>query len=538
MVSIRSNYPNPALFILVRGDTRVSGSRYRNKKHRHTRLEGYKEIDMSFNFKEFIAKQASKEGLCRTTEGQLDNDGKGPDKLQECQLDKKRVKTPDSTVEKQLDNVRTANPRVASFNSKQFFAKQAAKKSKSLQTTEGQLGNDNDGPTELTDAQLDSGRKEPKPVTIQALLEKSRTGEGQKLTEAMMDDSKSKLVKHRNPETSKGNIPKLEEKRIAAKKVEDEEYEAASETDKGLMLPEVEGKDGLRTASAKGTPRTAQLSSLPTTKEGWLQYIFNSTPAHLMRMLDKMSPEIKADPRVAWAYKQKTGYAITSKGKTPELVNYNPVPEGRMTFPSLIGGSKGTPRIAQFDEPFNIGFLEHDNSNWDDGDQFERIRPDLDSLTRGRRRRTREEIEDEALIDALTRDIEEPSDAELDAIDEVYDTEDDRDDVLPEEEEGGKLDVQEDFIESSVQDISVGSAKMRQIVLSFDEGDFEDEEDVRRRATTHLISKHPSLFSFKVGRNPIEVSKNLTVIMDAGKVTATLPADAFKPKNKSPMQAA
>ena len=251
---------------------------------------------MQFNLKSYLTKSAASD-LNTTTEGQLKNKGKAPASLQEGQLDKSRVGEPKAIAEKQLDGVRSkkdapsstteaqlgnnsesANSttekqlsgnqvggstapvekrlekvREATFNLKTFMAKHAKKNDPSNQVTEGQLGErGKKEPKDLTDAQLDKGRKDTKPVTTQALLEKARTGEADRLVEARLDSSDSKLVKHRNPSASAGDIPKLEEQRIkASKKAEGEKYKPASETDKGLMLPKVDGKDGLKTAAAK-----------------------------------------------------------------------------------------------------------------------------------------------------------------------------------------------------------------------------------------------------------------------------------------------
>jgi len=452
---------------------------------------------MSFNLKGFLAKQAANSSIDQVTEGQLDNNNKNPDKLQENQLDSKRGKVPSSIIEKQLSPTRVKNTtpdvltevqisgqddgpnvtsekqleanredastapvekrldavRESSFNLKNFF--KMADKEESNQLTEGQLGKRKDSNIGvITDKQLEGDRSETKPVTTQALLEKARTGEGQKLTEAMMDESKSSLVKHRNPEVAYGNIPKLEEQRLAHQKSESEKYEAASTTDKKLMLPEVEGKDGLKTAS------------------------INSS-----RM-------------------QKT---------------------------------------AQFDEPFDIGFLERETPGWNESDTFERIRPDVESLASFRARKKREELEDESLIDAVIKDVDVPSDDELSGIDEEIDTDEDdnfvdpaeakkkeKEDVMP----GGKSEVHSDFVETFVQDVDVGTSQVRQITLSFNPDNFENRIDVKDGAVSYLFTKYPSLFSFKVGRNPIEISKTLTIRMDEGKVMATIPTAAFQPKKK------
>lgn len=251
---------------------------------------------MSFNLSKSLSKTAAKTNLDHLTERQLANNGKGPNETAEAQLEKTRSgepkdlaekqldaarinkdapskltesqlsgkdKAPNSTSEAQLDADRTTHSeapvekrldgvRESGFNLKTYLAKRAGKSKKDVSTTEGQLGNKEDGPKDVTEKQLEDGRQDGKVATTEKLLEKARTGEAKILTEGQLDGSTSKLVQHRNAETSAGNINKVEEQRIAAKKAnEKEKYEAASETDPKLMLPEVEGKDGLKTAAVK-----------------------------------------------------------------------------------------------------------------------------------------------------------------------------------------------------------------------------------------------------------------------------------------------
>jgi len=257
----------------------------------------HKENAMTFNLKQSLTKTAAKVNLNELIEKQLSNSGKAPAETAEAQLEKARSGEPKDLAEKQLDKARNSKSatdelieaqldgkgkvptataeaqldagrtthseapiekrldqvREAGFNLQAYLTQKTAKKNKKdVSTTEGQLGNKNDGPKDVTEKQLEDGRNESKVATTEKLLEKARTGAATTLTEGQLDGSKSKLVQHRNAETSAGNINKLEEQRIAAKNTpEKEKYEAASETDKKLMLPEVKGKDGLKTASVK-----------------------------------------------------------------------------------------------------------------------------------------------------------------------------------------------------------------------------------------------------------------------------------------------
>jgi hypothetical protein len=189
-------------------------------------------------------------------------------------------------------------------------------------------------------------------------------------------------------------------------------------------------------------------------------------------------------------------------------------------------------RTAQFEEPFNIGFIERETPGWDETDPFVRMTPDIDRMSRPKRRVNRRDIEDRVLVDRMTRDVREPSESELASIDERPEPVAEPEVLLPEEKEGGKLDLPESFVEASVDDVEVGTAKMRQVVLSFDPDDFDNEQSVIDEASGYMFSKYPSLFSFRVGREPIELSKSMAVSMEEGQVTLTLPVAAFRKKER------
>jgi len=89
--------------------------------------------------------------------------------------------------------------------------------SKDLQQTEEGL---------LADQRTD---KSPN-TTIEAQLEKARTGTAQAVTEKRLDTEKGLFTDHRHQVQAKaGQVPALEAKRLADKPVEDEKYEAANE---------------------------------------------------------------------------------------------------------------------------------------------------------------------------------------------------------------------------------------------------------------------------------------------------------------------
>jgi len=139
-----------------------------------------------------------------------------------------------------------------SFNLKNYLLSLAEKKKDAI-PTESSLrgGKDSKDPTEIFEKQLEPRHKEEEVQPIEKKLEKGRKAAETevKLTEGRLNSSKSKLAVHRNPEAFEGNVPKLEEKRLANKPVEKEKYEAASTTDKKKMWPVMTGKDGIRTAS-------------------------------------------------------------------------------------------------------------------------------------------------------------------------------------------------------------------------------------------------------------------------------------------------
>lgn len=69
--------------------------------------------------------------------------------------------------------------------------------------------------------------------------------------------------------------------------------------------------------------KTAQLTSIPRTKDGWLSFInFNKpeTVRYVVTTSHKMSQEFADDPDIQKAYKHRTGYDIDSKGQVPGLV--------------------------------------------------------------------------------------------------------------------------------------------------------------------------------------------------------------------------
>ena len=529
---------------------------------------------MSFNLKEFMTRTAGKTNLNTTTEGQFAKPkGQVPSQTQEAQLEKARGKdsavalsekqlesvrtkkdaptqttevqldrkdnTPNATSEKQLDESRQDGSmapvekrldkvRESTFNLSSFLGKTAKKekKDKTNATTEAQLGERGEKePKELPEAQLQHERFQKAISTVEQQLESVRTGEAHKLTEAQMDESKSKLVQHRNSDTSAGDIPKLEEQRLAAKTTQEgEKYEAASETDKKLMLPKVEGKDGLKTASA--APLPGQFGQGLNAEAMNMLKQYDIKPTDLFRFDTDQTPFKDIYMGIQEA---KKGNNTALKTALEKRFGHNGWWQRRLS--GLPAGAVGK-SAYRYDEPFNVGGIEFDSPNmFDDSTPFKSVMPDVDALAddmaKHKGRRTMEEA---ALAEGATKGVKPPSESEVSKINESYG--DESDEKLPEEIGDDGLPVDDKIAEDNSQDIQVGSSIMRQITLSFDPSEFESDNDVKTEATSYLLSSYPSLFSFKVGKYPIEIGKSISVMMADGKAVAMLPIAAFKSVNK------
>jgi len=89
-----------------------------------------------------------------------------------------------------------------------------------------------EAPQVITEKQLDGDRIPEKEVILEKLLDSKRTGSADRIIEKNLNDTKGQFGPLRNPKTYNGNINKIEEKRLAGDKTEDEKYEAASTTPK------------------------------------------------------------------------------------------------------------------------------------------------------------------------------------------------------------------------------------------------------------------------------------------------------------------
>jgi len=96
---------------------------------------------------------------------------------------------------------------------------------------------------EITEEQLETGRVGEKDVTIEALLDKGRDNSDFEIIERKLDTKKAAFdIKLRNPDAYEGDMNKLEEKRLSDDPVEDEVYEAASETPAKIRWWEIDKK--------------------------------------------------------------------------------------------------------------------------------------------------------------------------------------------------------------------------------------------------------------------------------------------------------
>ena len=103
-------------------------------------------------------------------------------------------------------------------------------------------------PQELTEKLLKKDRTETEETLIEKKLEKVRAGSQEMLVEGQLNKSKSSIVTHRNVDTARGNINKLEEQRLKGETMESEKYESASEIYKPKRFWKNKSPDGLKLA--------------------------------------------------------------------------------------------------------------------------------------------------------------------------------------------------------------------------------------------------------------------------------------------------
>ena len=516
---------------------------------------------MSFNFKSYVEKTAAKQTT--TTEGQLKSKTKAPVKLQESQLEKSRSKAPTEVFEKQLESVRSDNTifyttegqleercdapeqtieaqlganrckcsteltekklgtvRQAGFNLQSYLSKTASKNKDATGTTNLQLEN-------LRSVKEGSG------LLIENVLDKSRTGEPGKLLEGLLDESKSKLVQHRNAKTAQGEINKLDEQRISKNK--QESYKPASETDKDMMLPEVQGEDGLRTASKH--LRMRKVAQVPEE---------NQFGHGLSQDAMKILKQYHIGPHDLFRYDTPNSefqdiYEGIEAAKHGDVFELKMALQKRFGKPGLIqrvlGSSTSKKRkTAQYDYPIEPGFLERETRGWspdfDEQDQFEEFTPDLDEIDSSLNYGDDEIAEYGNEIDKLTSDIEIPADDEIDGLG-LSDESDESEPTFgvksddPDDAEEDEIDAPVGFEIESTQDISIGKTDMKQVVVSFDPNNTKDKDEIKQRAISFFYSKYPKLFSAKANGKPVEIAQSLNINMNEGRITTTLPKSIF-----------
>lgn len=108
-----------------------------------------------------------------------------------------------------------------------------------------------DAPQQISEKQLDEKRIDKEPDSVsEKQLDKVRADDEGRTIEGRLNQDKARFdIKHRNKDAYNGDINKVEEKRIASDKMEDEKYEVAADTNKELRWWETKTNDGLKLAS-------------------------------------------------------------------------------------------------------------------------------------------------------------------------------------------------------------------------------------------------------------------------------------------------
>lgn len=333
-------------------------------------------------------------------------------------------------------------------------------------------------------------------------------------------------MKHRNEKTANGDINKLDEQR----KTKNEDYKPASETDKKLMLQEVSGDDGLRTANTNSKIKSRLIPHGLNQEAMEILAQYDIGPHNLYRY---DSPETGFENIYIALQKAKGGDNSELRQALEKQFGKRSWWQRRLSELPVGQVSKQ----AQYDVPVGLGYLDREISDWedsDDKDELQRFSPDIDSMEQPLAFKD-EVAEYGDLIDELTKGVEVPSDDEVNAI-KNKDPDAFKDENKPEyvakdeskdEDEDEEVILPEYFNVKSTQDFSIGKTPMTQVVLSFDKENFDGELEVKHQAASYMFLKYPSLFSFTVQGKPIEVSKSVNVDMNNGRIVVTLPKAAF-----------
>ena len=116
-----------------------------------------------------------------------------------------------------------------------------------------------EAPTSITEKQLDGNRITEKDVILEKLLDAKRLGSADVIIEKNLNDSKGMFAPLRNSDTHTGNINKVEEKRLAGDKMEDEKYESSSKTPKSERWWEHLASNSSRIVTAAPKSRAREL---------------------------------------------------------------------------------------------------------------------------------------------------------------------------------------------------------------------------------------------------------------------------------------
>jgi hypothetical protein len=171
-------------------------------------------------------------------------------------------------------------------------------------------------PQEITENQLGKDRSNTDETIIEKKLEEVRAGSEEVLIEGQLNKNKSTIVKHRDESTAKGNINKIEEKRLAGDTMESEKQESASEVDKPRRFWKNKSPDGLKLANSIKIAQAIDydidtVDSLPDFEE-------RLSPGALMEMdnVNRQVKQMQGDESIEESQK-----AIADTINDPEMLN-------------------------------------------------------------------------------------------------------------------------------------------------------------------------------------------------------------------------
>ena len=369
-----------------------------------------------------------------------------------------------------------------SFNLKKYLEKSSAKV-KDATLTEYQLRNTGKDtpkePEQISEAQLAKQRTDKDPDTItEKQLDKVRKESGSEvLIEKQLDTSKSKIVTHRS-DTYSGNVPKLEEQRLAGKPVEKEKYEDAATTDKKKMFPQVKGKDGLKTASfvVKASLQSDIFEALDVA--GKTKRLVTSS--EYASVINSLSPGLSNDQinKIINDYVESKR-PVQDSTKTAQTMDYFLGQEEDIPDPRI--GDIGVDTVIDPTE----GVIEDDDFDIEDIDD-EDGDDDLDRA-----------------IDQITKDVDLPSEADLSAVERGDMTEDPADQVPI-------------FTVTPPVTLDAGGTDLIQFHVQFDPFSFDNDKEAVTQALVWMSGQYPNLDIKKAQKGMVKDIAN-------GRLTFVLP---------------